>query len=92
MASAVEEDLRRFAPERGFRGKGALSVALVITEHAHTMGLPLDPERLGTSGGGQVLGLGNQAVQAILKRHGIERVLASEGGRKVTVQRRSKAA
>lgn len=45
------------------------------------MGLPLDPERLITEGGGQVLGLGKGAVQAILKRHGINRVLAAEGGR-----------
>jgi hypothetical protein len=45
------------------------------------MGFPLDPEKLVTDGGGQVLGLGKGAVQAILKRHGIERVLASEGGR-----------
>lgn len=64
-----------------FRGKGPLSVALVVTQHARKMGLPLDPERLVTEGGGQVLGLGKGAVQAILKRHGIARVLASEGGR-----------
>jgi hypothetical protein len=45
------------------------------------MGLPLDPDRLLTEGGGQVLGLGKGAVQAVLKRHGITRVLADEGGR-----------
>jgi len=45
------------------------------------MGLPLDPKKLITDGEGQVLGLGKGAVQAILKRHGIERVLAAEGGR-----------
>jgi hypothetical protein len=44
-------------------------------------GLPLDPGRLLTEGGGQVLGLGRGAVQSILNRHGITRVLASEGGR-----------
>jgi hypothetical protein len=64
-----------------FRGKGALSVALVVTQHGRKMGLPLDAEKLLTEGGGQVLGLGKGAVQAILKRHGIGRVLASEGGR-----------
>jgi Domain of unknown function (DUF4928) len=56
-------------------------VALVITQHARTMGLPLAPESLVTEGGGQVLGLGKGAVQAILRRHGIDRVLAAEGGR-----------
>ncbi len=45
------------------------------------MGLPLDPQKLLTEGGGQVLGLGKGAVQAVLKRHGIPRVLAAEGGR-----------
>jgi hypothetical protein len=45
------------------------------------MGLPLDPEKLVTEGGGQVLGLGKGAVQSVLKRHSIDRVLAAEGGR-----------
>jgi len=43
--------------------------------------LPLDADALLTEGGGQVLGLGRGAVQAILNRHGITRVLAAEGGR-----------
>jgi hypothetical protein len=43
--------------------------------------LPLDPEALITEGGGQVLGLGRGAVQSILAKHGITRVLAAEGGR-----------
>jgi hypothetical protein len=34
-----------------------------------------------TDGGGQVVGLGKSAVQSILKDHGIDRVLAEEGGR-----------
>ncbi len=42
-------------------------------------GLPLDPDQLLTEGGGQVLGLGRSTVQAILERHGVTRVLASEG-------------
>jgi hypothetical protein len=53
----------------------------VVTQHARKIGLPLDAEELLTEGGGQVLGLGKGAVQAILKRHRITRVLASEGGR-----------
>jgi len=81
MAGTHQQQLAAFAAEKGFRGKGPISVALVVTQHAKTMGLPLDSERLVTEGGGQVLGLGKGAVQAVLKRHGIERVLASEGGR-----------
>lgn len=81
MADDLTRDLTAFTTKHGFRGKGPLSVALVVTQHAKTMGLPLDAETLVTEGGGQVLGLGKGAVQGILKRHGIARVLASEGGR-----------
>src|SRR6266699_1482693 len=81
MAGNHQQELAAFASKKAFRGKGPLSVALVVTRHARKMGLPLHPEKLLTEGGGQVLGLGKGAVQAILKRHGILRVLASEGGR-----------
>lgn len=56
-------------------------MALVVTNHARKRGLPLDPSQLVTEKQGQVLGLGKGAVQAILNRHGIARVLAAEGGR-----------
>lgn len=80
MADALTEALAAFASEHGFRGKGPLCVAIVVTQHARDS-LPLDAETLLTDGGGQVRGLGKEAVQAVLKRHGIDRVLASEGGR-----------
>ncbi len=81
MAHAHRNELEKFAAANAFRGQGPLSVALVITQHAKTMGLPLDTKKLVTEGGGQVLGLGKGAVQSVLKRHGIDRVLAKEGGR-----------
>ena len=80
-AADLREQLTTFSRENNFNGKGPLCVALVVTEHARIKGLPLNPEELITEGGGQVLGLGKAAVQAILKRHDINRVLASEGGR-----------
>ena len=80
-SAAVQGELATFTAKNSFRGKGSVSVALVVTQHARTMGLPLDAEKLITEGGGQVLGLGKGAVQTVLKRHGIDRVLASEGGR-----------
>ena len=58
-----------------------MSVALVVTNHAREDGLPLATETLVTAGGGQVRGLGKAGVQSVLKRHGIARVLAAEGGR-----------
>jgi hypothetical protein len=81
MAGAHYQELAAFTASKTFRGKGPLSVALVVTQHARKMGLPLDPEKLVTEGGGQVLGLGMGAVQAILKRHDVTKVLAKEGGR-----------
>ncbi len=80
-ADALRKELTSFTANNSFRGKGPLSVALVVTQHARTMGLPLNDAKLITEGGGQVLGLGKGAVQGVLKRHGIDRVLASEGGR-----------
>ncbi len=81
MSRAHENELFAFTAKESFRGKGPLSVALVVTQHAKSMGVPLAPESLVTEGGGQVLGLGKGAVQSILKRHGVDRVLAAEGGR-----------
>lgn len=75
------EALEAFAREKSFRGPGPLSVALVVTEHVKKHGLPINPDTLLTERRGQVRGLGKRAVQAILKRHGISRVLAKEGGR-----------
>lgn len=75
------ESLKEFAQKNRMKGKGPLCVALVVTRHGRKLGMPLDPEALLTEGGGQVMGLGKWAVQAILKEHGIDRVLAEEGGR-----------
>ena len=73
--------LTKFGQDKEFKGQGPLCVALVVTQHAREMGLPLDAGKLVTEGGGQVLGLGKGAVQKVLGRHGISRVLAAEGGR-----------
>ena len=81
MPKGLKEALDEFSKDNEFKGKGPLCVALIVTQHARAKGLPLDPGELVTEGGGQVLGLGKGAVQNILKRYGIERVLAAEGGR-----------
>lgn len=73
--------LRTFQATHRFHGKGPLCVALVVTQHAKDGKFPLDAGALVTTGGGQVRGLGKSAVQAVLKRHGIHRILAAEGGR-----------
>lgn len=81
MNPALQGELTTFTAEKRFRGKGPLAVALIVTDHARKRGLPLNAEELITEGGGQVLGLGKGAVQAILTKHGVTRVLAAEGGR-----------
>ncbi len=73
--------LYAFRTEKRIRGKGALAVALHVSRVAKTNGLPLDHTKLLTEGGGQVLGLGKDAVQIILGDYGITQVLAEEGGR-----------
>ena len=73
--------LKEFSLENKMNGNGPLYVALVVTRHAKIMGLPLNPDDLVTDGGGQVTGLGKGTVQSILNEHGIDRVLAEEGGR-----------
>jgi len=78
---SINERLKEFSLKNGMKGKGPLCVALVVTRHGKKLGMPLDPETLLTDGGGQVMGLGKSAVQSILKEHGIDRVLAEEGGR-----------
>jgi hypothetical protein len=77
----LRESLIAFTVEKKFKGKGPLSVALIVTDHARKRGLPLNADELITEGGGQVLGLGKGAIQKILAKHDITRVLAAEGGR-----------
>ena len=81
MTTELESRLATFTQRNSFRGKSAFCVALVVTRHARSQDLPLAPESLLTKSTGQVLGLGKASVQAILREHGIERVLAEEGGR-----------
>ncbi len=73
--------LENFARSNGVNTKGPLSVVLVVTRLATKIGLPLEAEKFLTGKGGQVAGLGKGPVQSILKEHGIDRVLAKEGGR-----------
>lgn len=77
----LKDALQAFNRRHKFGRKGPLCVALVLTQHARKMGLPLDANKLLTEAGGQVLGLGKGAVQAVLTRHSIPRILAAEGGR-----------
>ncbi len=78
---SLNKQLEAFVLDNHMTGKGQICLALVVTHHAKRLGLPLDPAKLLTDKNGQVLGLGKGAVQAILRDHGITKVLAEEGGR-----------
>lgn len=80
-SSDLERALSSFCDERRMQGKGALSLALVLTRRASMSEMPLDPQDFLTRQGGQVSGMGKSAVQSILREHGIDRVLAEEAGR-----------
>ncbi len=79
--TSLEKALTAFRDANCLKSKGQLAVMLHITRLASEKGLPLEPESLRTGKEGQVKGLGKARVQAILKEHGIMRVLAEEGGR-----------
>jgi len=76
MPGDLQEALNAFTRERKFNRKGPLYVALVMTQQARVKGLPLDSSEHLMEGGGQVFRLSKSAVQSILDRHGIARVLA----------------
>ncbi len=79
-----QQALQSFATANRFAAsRGPLCVALVVNEQAKSIPHPIDPDTLLTGQGGQVRGLGKDAVMAILGKpqHGITRVLAEEGGR-----------
>ncbi len=77
----IEQLLHEFAAQNKVVGKGPLCVMLVITRYAITNGLPINADDLLTANGGQVAGLSKASVQSILLSHGINSVLAEEGGR-----------
>ncbi len=78
---SIEELLSAFAKNNKFTGKGALSLALIITRKAIESGLPLNPDILLTDKAGQVAGLSKSTVQKILADYQITKILAEEAGR-----------
>lgn len=77
----LKDHLEAFEASLESVGKGALSVLVQLTETAQKEGLPLDPDNLKTGKEGQVKGLGGGRLRRILREHGVDRQLSSEGGR-----------
>lgn len=81
MTDDLRTILKKFEKSKNFGTAGSISVALVVTNHAKEMGLPLNPNDLLTPSGTQVLRLGKEQVQRILARHGISDIFSMEAGR-----------
>ena len=77
----LEQHLTEFVMESKVKGRGPLSVVLVLTRKAKGYTPPFSHDSFLSPQGGQVAGLGGTAVQAILGDYGITRILAEEGGR-----------
>jgi hypothetical protein len=77
----LKSKLAEFSSQHKINGKGPLSVVLVVTRKLSEQVPPFSADNFLAPQGGQVAGLGRGAVQAILADHGIDRVLAEEGGR-----------
>ena len=80
-STPIDNQLEAFVEANNIRSKGQLCVVLVLTRNAAAHKLPFDQLDFITSANGQVKGLGKAAVQRILAEHGINKVLAEEGGR-----------
>lgn len=80
-SSKQYDALGEFAESRQIVGKGPLSVVLTLTRNVRTMHFPLRQEDFLAPKEGQVAGLGGSAIKKILKDHGVNQTLASEGGR-----------
>lgn len=81
MNPLLKELLEQFATENNVTDKGGLSVVLTLSRRWRSVELPVKQEDIESPKRGQVKGLGGPNVVRILKDHGIQRTLASEGGR-----------
>jgi len=80
--SRLVSALAQYQDTNKLNGKGQIATMIFASRLVLNKGLPFDIDKgITTEGEGQVKGLSKSAVQAILKEHGITRVLAEEGGR-----------
>ena len=77
----LQKSLLEFRSKKQFVRQGPLAIALYVGRKAMAHGLPMEPAVLLDEHEQRVPGLGRPAVQAILKDHGINRILSREGGR-----------
>ena len=81
MSPEQSKALEAYDSEHIGMSKGALSFVVVITRMLQEQTFPVSADMYKTAQEGQVRGLGGSAIKRVLKDHGIDRVLSSEGGR-----------
>lgn len=81
MMVNAKERLRAFQNKNNIVTKGPLSLVIQFTRMVRGKTFPLNPNNYQTSGKGQVAGLSGSKLKKILKEHGINQILAAEGGR-----------
>ena len=77
----LEHQLKSFQKDNNIVTKGPLSVVIQLTRAVKSKSFPLDSNDFITEKEGQVAGLGGGNLKKILKEHGINQLLSSEGGR-----------
>ena len=77
----LEHKLESFQKDNNIVTKGPLSVVIQLTRAVKSKSFPLDSNDFKTEKEGQVAGLGGGNLKKILKEHGINQLLSSEGGR-----------
>jgi hypothetical protein len=81
MNNSAKGRLKQFQAEHNAVTKGPLALLVQLTRMIQDKKFPLKADDFLTENKGQVAGLGGGNLKKILKEHGINQTLASEGGR-----------
>ena len=81
MNNSTESRLKQFQVEHNAVTKGPLALLIQLTRMVQEKEFPLKSDDFLTENKGQVAGLGGGNLKKILKEHGINQILATEGGR-----------
>lgn len=81
LSAEAQADLEALVDGGRFATTGPLAIALVVVDRARGRDLPLDPVDFRAANSAQVAGAGGAAANRILRRHGVNNSLGSEGGR-----------
>ena len=81
MDNSTGNRLKQFQVEHNAVTKGPLALLIQLTRMVQEKGFPLKSDDFLTENKGQVAGLGGGNLKKILKEHGINQILATEGGR-----------